>query len=145
MNLSKHIKFAHSLPFQPSGTSVVDGALVDMQDYEGVVGVCIANTITDGAAGIKAQGGNLADGSDMADLAGTNTALQTTDDGHLAILDVYRPTFRYIRFVAVRGGSTGSVLDGLLTMQYGPRVLPTIQDVTVGNTVLAISPVYGTA
>jgi hypothetical protein len=145
MNQSKAVKFSRSLTSTVVGITAVAGALIDMQDFEGVIGILAVGAITDGATSLKAQGGNAADGSDLADLAGTNTVMAITDDGKIVTLDVYRPAFRYLKFVAVRGGATGAILDGIIAMQYGPRTLPTVQDATVAKSVLAISPVAGVA
>lgn len=142
MNLSKHVNVVQVLAAVAVGTAPENAALLDMQDYEGVVGILQAGAITDGATSIKAMGGNLPDGSDLADLAGTNTPVTTGLD---AVLDIYRPQFRYIRFVAVRGGSSGAVINGITAIQYGAKLMPPAQDATVANVNLVISPQYGTA
>lgn len=126
-------------------TTNVTGTTIDMSGYEGVMFILQAGVITDGALSVKAQGGALANGSDAADLAGTSTALTNAQDNDLAILDLYRPTQRYITPVIVRGGSTGAVVQGLVAVLYGSHVKPTTQDATtVGVSKLVVSPALGT-
>lgn len=146
MNLSSSVQITQASSAVVVGTTAVNGAVVDMSCFEGVLFTLAAGTITDGTVVLKAQGGTLADGSDMADLAGTATTLAVTDDNQVAVLDIYKPLFRYVRAVAVRGGVTGAILDGLLAIQYEPKVLPTVNDpATVGATNLVISPALGAA
>jgi hypothetical protein len=142
MNLSQRVKIANVLAAQAVGTASEASGLIDMQGYEGVVGILSVGAITDGATSIKAQGGNLPDGSDLADLAGTNTPVIS---GQAAVLDVYRTLFRYVKFVAVRGGSTGAIIDGIVAIQYFGDVQPPPQDASVTTVNLVVSPVAGAA
>lgn len=132
-------------PATTVGTTSITGTTLDMSGFEGVMFVFVAGTITDGAPAITAQGGSLANGSDAANLAGTSTALTAAQDNEAAILDLYRPTQRYITPVLVRGGSTGGVVGAMIAIQYGAHFEPTTQDVTtVGVSKLVVSPALGT-
>ncbi len=128
------------------GTTAVNGSTLDMQDFEGVMFICQFGTITDGAAAIKAQQGQASNMSDAADLLGTQVGTAITDDNKCVILDVYRPAERYVRGVVVRGGATGTVIDSVVAIQYGPKVKPTVHDATtVAATETWASPAEGTA
>lgn len=146
MQLSKAAKVLRSLNATAVGTTTVNGAVVDMQDFEGVIFIVQFGTITDGTPALKAQAGAASDGSDAADLAGTSVAEAITDDNKCAVLDIYRPTQRYLRPAIVRGGSTGAVIDSVIAIQYGARTKPTTNDATtVANTEAWVSPALGTA
>ena len=129
------------------GTTSVNCSEIDMQDFDGVVFVALFGAVTDGAPGIKAQGGAASSGSDAADLALSSTAdTAAAASGQAVVLDVYRPTQRYIRGVVVRGGSTGAVVQGVIAIQYGGRTRPNANDATsVAAATLAVSPAVGTA
>ncbi len=117
-------------------TSAVNSTVVDTAGAEGVVfsvlfGTAAANN------GLKVQQGTLADGSDMADLAGS----QILGNTRLVVAQVHKPTKRYLRAVAIRG--TSSTVDGITADVYGVRTLPAV---STGTTVeSSVSPVEGTA
>jgi hypothetical protein len=146
MNLAKSTKVTRVLIATALGTASVNGSVIDMQDFEGVVFTAQLGAITDGTPSLKAQEGTLPDGSDMTDLAGSNTPLAITDDEKCAVLEVYRPVKRYLRPVVVRGGATGSVIDSVIALQHSARVLPTTNDpATVAATNVLVSPLEGAA
>lgn len=145
MQLSLATKVARSVNATAVGTTGINGAVVDMQDFDGVVFIAQFGTITDGTPALKAQGGAASDGSDAADLAGTSCAPALTDDNKAVVLDIYRPTQRYLRPVIVRGGATGAVLDSVIAIQYAPKKKPTTNDATVAVTEAWVSPAVGTA
>jgi hypothetical protein len=145
-NLSKSTKVTRVLNATAVGITNVNGSIIDMQGFESVEFILLGGTITDGLLSIKAQEGNDPALADAADLAGTLTTLQNTDDNKAAVLDITKPVKRYLRPVAVRGGATGAVIDGIIAIQYAPRVKPTTNDATtVGNTETWVSPPEGIA
>lgn len=146
MNLGKRVKVTRLVVATPVGTTAINGGVLDMSGFEGVLFIAEANTITDGGLTLKAQGGLLPDGSDMADLAGTAVAEAITDDNKCVLLDIYHPLQRYIRPVLVRAGATGAVVDSVLAIQYESRITPTVHDAaTVANLETWASPLPGTA
>lgn len=134
MNLSKSIKITRVNNDVSAGTSDVETAVIDMQNFEGCLFQVLFGAITSGAVtAIKAQQGNQADLSDAVDLPNTNVAVADTDNDKLFWLDIFRPTKRFIRLVVERG-TANATIDGVVAMQYGPRVKPTVHDVaTVGG------------
>ena len=102
-------------------------------------------TLASGAVtGMKAQQGNQANLSDAADLAGTAVSIADAEDNELLVLDIYRPGERYVRAVVTRG-TADATIDGVIAIQYGPRVLPVTQDATVAAIATHVSPAEGTA
>lgn len=126
------------------GTTTVTSSVVDTAGYEGVRFIVAFGAITDGTPNIQGQQGQQSNGSDAANLAGTDVAMLDTDDNSLGILDIYRPIERFVRCQVVRGGATGSVIDGIVAELYGPAALPVARDATVGAQKLLASPAEGT-
>ncbi len=120
--------------------------LVRCLKFEGVQFVALFGALTAGqVTSLKVQQGNLADGSDMADLAGNaHAALADTDANKCLVTDVFRPQKRYVRAVVTRG-TANAAIDGVIALQYGSRVKPTTNDSTVKATKLLISPDEGVA
>ena len=146
MNLSKNTKLTRVSNAVAAGTTDVESAVIDMQNFEGVQFVVAFGTITAGAVtSIKVQQGAQSDLSDAADLAGTGVAVADDDDNKIFYLDVYRPRERYVRLVVDRG-TQNAVVDGIFAQQYSPRKKPTTHDTTtVGGGETHASPAEGTA
>ena len=140
-NLSNGAQIAAGVANTGAGTTAVNGATVDMQNYEGVLFVCKFGTAAANNT-IKGQQGQASDLSDAADLAGTSVAVGSSDE--IVWLDLYRPRERYVRMVAVRGTST--TVEWGVAIRYGPRKAPV--DNNVAGTIageLHVSPAEGTA
>ena len=145
MNLAQNVKITRALNAVAAGQTVQNGAVIDMANFEGVVFIAALGTLASGAVtGIKAQQGNQANLSDAADLAGTAVSIADTEDNELLVLDIYRPAERYVRAVVTRG-TADAVIDGVIAIQYGARVLPVTQDTTVAGIETHVSPAEGTA
>jgi hypothetical protein len=144
MSLASNVKVTQAVPYTAIGTTTIAGTNLDMSGFDGVMFVVGIHTLTDGTPGVKASSGAASDGSDKQDLLGTLTAVGTADE--VSILDLYRPADRYVTPQVVRGGSTGSIITGLIAIQYKAGFKPTTQDATtVSATKLVTSPAYGTA
>jgi hypothetical protein len=146
MNLSKSVKVTRALNSVAAGTTPQNGSVIDMSGFEGVQFVALFGALTaTQVTSLKVQQGNLADGSDMADLAGSaHAALADTDGNKCLVTDVFRPQKRYVRAVVTRG-TTNAVIDGVIALQYSPRVKPVTNDATVKATKLLVSPDEGIA
>lgn len=143
MNLSSNVKVTVASATTAVGTTSVVGSTIDMSGFDGVMFILLLGAFTDGTPGVKASSGAASNGSDKQDLLGALASVGVT--GEAAILDVYRPTDRYVTPTVLRGGSTGAVIAGLVAIQYMAGFKPTTQDATVAATTLAISPAYGAA
>jgi hypothetical protein len=145
MNLARNLRIARALNAVAAGQSNQNGGVIDMANYEGVVFIAALGTLASGAVtGMKAQQGNQANLSDAADLAGTAVSIADAEDNELLVLDIYRPAERYVRAVVTRG-TADATIDGVIAIQYGPRVLPVTQDATVAAIQTHVSPAEGTA
>jgi hypothetical protein len=146
MNLSKFVKVTRALNSVVAGTTSQNGSVIDMSGFEGVQFVALFGALTaTQVTSLKVQQGDLSDGSDMADLAGSlHTALADTDGNKCLVTDLFRPQKRYVRAVVTRG-TANAVIDGVIAIQYSSRVEPTTNDTTVKSTKLMVSPEAGTA
>lgn len=147
MNLSKNVKVTRVMNAVAAGTGdSQNGSGVDMSGFEGVVFIAAFGTLTDGAVTtLKAQQDTVSNFATAADLAGTAMSIADTSDNDLLVLDIYRPSERYVRPVITRA-TANAVIDGVIAIQYGARELPTTNDAdTVASTETHVSPAEGTA
>ncbi len=146
MNLSKSIKVIRALNSVAAGTTPRNGSVIDMSGFEGVQFIALFGALTPNqVTSLKVQQGNLADGSDMADLAGSlHTALTDADGNKCLVTDVYRPQKRYVRAVVTRG-TANAIIDGVIALQYSTCVKPVTNDATVKAAKLLVSPDEGIA
>lgn len=122
--LLENLKISRVSDAVAAGTTTINGTAVDMQGFDGVMFLTLFGAIVTGAVtSLKGQQGALANGSDGADLAGTSVSVADGDDNKVAILDIYRPTDRYVRPVVLRATQNATV-DGIIAIQYNGRVNP---------------------
>src|SRR4051794_31275219 len=124
-NLFKGGEVRSSLGHIAAGTSVQTGTHVDTFGYQGIAFLFIYGTLTPTqVTSAKLQGGNLANDSDRADLAGSHTtALTDGQSGLVQIIDYYRPAYRYIRPVVSRGTPNAEIL-GVWAILYNAELAP---------------------
>lgn len=129
-----------------AGTTAVNGSIIDMAGYEGVVFVVRFGTLTaTQVTKIKAQQDSDSGGGTMADLVGTaSTALADGDGGKVLALDVFRPIERYVRCVVVRG-TANAVVEGGFAILYGGSTRPATQPADIISKEVHVSPIEGTA
>lgn len=149
-NLLKNVQVIHlkvdGTNFGASaGTTDLTSEAIDTQGYESVLVIPIFGAITSGAVtSFKLQQCDTPGGT-YADLAGTSRSVADTDDGKIALKELYRPRERYIKVVIDRG-TQNAVVDGVIVLLSRPTVTAPI---TQGATVIAAdvhnSPAEGTA
>jgi len=146
MNLSKRVKVTRVLNSVAAGQTDQNGSVIDMSGFEGIQFVALFGALTaTQVTSLEVQQGNLADGSDMADLEGSlHTALADADGNKCLVTDIFRPQKRYVRAVMTRG-TANAVIDGVIALQYSARVQPVTNDATVKAAKLLISPDEGQA
>lgn len=112
---------AFSQPIDPqslAASSTTNGDTVDMQGWAGVLFV-LSLGATDGTTDMKAQDGAASDGSDAADITGAAiTQVAGTGDNKLYLLDVWRPTKRYVRPVVATGAGAGADFEAVIAIRY---------------------------
>lgn len=146
MNLSKNVKISQAITptAGAAGTTLINGSILDMQGYEGVLIMVTMGAITATAVtSIKAQQGAASDLSDAADLAGTGQIIADTASDKVFYIDLHKPTKRYVRVVVSRGTANAAVADAKY-LQYRGRKAPVIHGTNVSGE-LHLSPAEGTA
>ena len=145
MNLSANGKVTTALDYV-SGSADRNGVTLDMLGFEGVLMIVKFAAIATGAVThIKAQQGAASNLSDAADLAGTRQNVADDDDNQIFMIDLFKPTERYVRLV-VDKDATNAVAESAVYVQYGAHKLPVSNNVMDAvTTELHVSPVEGTA
>jgi len=144
--LNGQVKVTRAMLAVAAGSADENGSIIDMQNYEGVLFIAQAGTITaSSVSGLKAQQGAIANMSDAADLLGSLVSFADSDDDDCVVLDIYRPTERYVRPVFERA-TANCVIDGVIAIQYGAKKMPVTHDAaTVIGSETHASPAEGTA
>lgn len=137
MQLSNHCAIDRVSDDSTSAGTAVDGTAVDMTGYEGVVFFCGIGTANAGNY-LSAQQGAASNGSDAVTLLGSKTTV-TADNG-VAVLDVYRPTDRYVRPQVIRAGANTTVTE-IWAIRYGKDKMPA----SFTNIVRLVTPAEGAA
>lgn len=116
-NLLPYKKFVKVSDTVASGTTTVNGTVIDTAGYEGI---CFLASLGTANAGNKLviQQGTESDGSDMAD-----TVAEVGGKTDL-VVDVFRPdpNYRYVRATVVRGSA--STVEAAWAILYHGRHIP---------------------
>lgn len=146
--LLNEIKVTRVMASQAGGTTDLNTTHVDMGDgkYDGVLFIALLGALTaTQVTKIKAQQGQLANDTDMADLAGSAVGPLADGDSNKALaLDIFRPQERYVRCVVDRG-TAAAVVDGVVAIQYRGLKGPSTQDASIVASKVLASPDEGTA
>lgn len=137
LQTAKFTKVADSVT---AGTSAVNGSALDMTGYLGVVFCTSYGTAASGNT-IKAQMADDSTGT-FEDLTGTSVGVASSDED--VVVQVIKPTKRYVRCVSARG--TSSTQGDIWAIQFGARNIPVTN--SVSGTLIAethLSPTTGTA
>jgi len=127
-----------------AGATTVNGAVLDMAGWDGVLivvttGAIVALAVTS----IKAQQDTAVGFGAPADLTGTNQAIADTDDDKVYFIDIQRPLEQFVRVVVSRATANATV--SAVYIQYRNRNKPTAaQGATVAGEKF-VSPVEGVA
>lgn len=129
MNLSNYVKISQGAATTTAGTSDVNGDILDMSGYDGVLWVAKFGTAASNNT-LHAQQDSASGGGTMADLAGTSVTVGSSDE--IVWLDLkHNPAGeRYVRVVADRGTST--TLDWCVALRYDAKTLP-VDNATAGT------------
>ena len=138
------ISIAVAASARAAGQTAINGAMVDMQGYEGVVAVVEMGTIAATAVtSIKWQQSDTTTSADFSDLEGTGIAIAADDDDEIFVSELYKPTKRYVRIVVARATANAAVRAATY-IQYKARSAPVTQGTDV-TTELSVGPTEGTA
>jgi predicted cobalt transporter CbtA len=122
-----------------AGTSDINGTVVDMQGFAGVICIAALGALTaTQVTKLIAESSTVIDGSgDAFAQIATTTAAADADGTKLFVLEVWAPRERFIRFTVDRG-TANAVLDSLVVIKYRAQIVPTTQ----GSTVAASATAY---
>lgn len=134
-NLLKNVKITRVLADGAGTASATPtkGTIIDMQGFESVMFIAsMGNVVSGSVVSLRAAQGTTNSTGAMALLAGSSggTAGASDVDDKLIILDVVRPTERYIE-VQVFHVTQDAPFDGVIAIQYGARNVPVTQGSTV--------------
>ena len=142
-NVTKVIRVKNAVA---AGTSNQTTTAVDTAGYQGCRFIAAFGTIT--ATAVTSVKVTQADDAGISvnaeDLAGSGISLTpSTDDNKVVIVDVYRPSRRYLQLSILRG-TANAVIDGVVAELYEGRLYPIAKDATIKGQVLLASPAAGT-
>lgn len=140
MNLSTDVKVTKVHAYESTAAATHYSDILDMSGYEGVVFIASMGSAA-ADIGVNAQQDTDPAGGTMADLAGTKILSDATQKNF--VLDLYRPTERYVRLAVLRG--TTSTIEAIWAIQYGPRLKPVDNTTAAQATEVHASPAEGTA
>lgn len=141
-NFLSRVKILKVADYAASATTPVTSAIVDTAGYEGVVFRTSLST-ANATNTIKVQQSATNATDDMEDVAGTSVSSGTTNED--LVVEVYRPTKRYLQVVVSRGAAT--TCESIWADLYGGGQ-GQISNNTVAGTQIAelhVSPAAGTA
>lgn len=136
-NLGYAAKTVRVLNAHVAGTTSVNAdAVVDRLGFESVrFTVCFGTLSATQVTEIKVQGSNTNNGSDWTDLASTHTGPMADGDSNKFLqLDLFRPQYRYLQLVVVRG-TANAVIDAGIADLY----LASAEPVTVDSSCSALN------
>ena len=143
VQLSERVKIINAITITAgaAGTSAINGAILDMLGFSGVMVVVKFGAIVSGAAtSFKVQQDTDSAMGTAADLAGSGQTIVDTADDTIFISDIFKPTKRYVRVVVSRATQNATVSADYYV--YDARSRPATQTATVER---FVSPAEGTA
>lgn len=137
MHMSPAERMAFSLEVSPqsiAASSAANGNGVDMQGWDGVLFVLAVGAI-DGTQDMKAQSDDNSGFSSPTDITGASiTQVTATGDDKLYLLDVWRPSERYVRAVVTNGAGATADFQAVIAIRYrGTGIFPVTQHASVGE------------
>ncbi|NJM54605.1 MAG: hypothetical protein HC841_00540 [Verrucomicrobiae bacterium] len=148
-HLSDFVRTSRILSSQTAGaTDISSATVIDTQDFDAArfilsIGVLTATQVTSAKVQQSDDSGGSPD--DWTDVEGSEIGpFADDDDEQIAIIDIARPTKRYLRLYIDRATANAEV-DGVLCEQYNARNVPVTQSATVFGVVRLNNPEEGTA
>jgi len=127
-----------------AGTTDINSSSVDMSGFESVTFIVSFGTIT-ATAVTSIKAGQSADDTTFNDLLGSAITVADTDDNQIAILEIVKPTDRFVRCTVDRG-TANAVIDSIIAFQGRALEAAVTHDAsTVVGSELHHAPAEGTA
>jgi hypothetical protein len=135
MNLSKSIKVTVVEAAAAAAQTELVTDVLDMSGYEGVMFLALLGDVTSGSVLTLTAKGNSANSVSSPTpvtqkATDAFTAGATSADSKVLMVDVYKPTLRYV-FGSLTRTTADAVVGGIIAIQYGAGLKPTAQDATV--------------
>lgn len=135
MNLSKSIKVTVVEAAAAAAQTELVTDVLDMSGYEGVLFIAMTGDVTTSSVltlTVKGNSANSVSSPTPVTQKATDafTAGATSADSKVLMVDVYRPTLRYV-FGSLTRTAADAVVGGIIAIQYGAGLKPTAQDATV--------------
>lgn len=116
-----------------AGTTEQISDTVDMSGYDSVCFVQLLGDVDNTSVvtlTVKSNATDITTGGTTEKAGTATTATATSADNKLIVVDVLRPSQRYV-FASLTRATANAVLDGLIAIQYGTKSLPVTQGTTV--------------
>lgn len=144
MNLNSVLgtKRIQALAAVAAGATVQTTSIIDTQGFHGAKFLIPIGSLTSGQTKgtVQVQGGQVSNGSDMANLQGVVLTIQDANANQWLVIDVCRCRMRYLQVVITRS-TQSCALNPILCELYGTIKLNESDDpTTVGQTMLAVEP-----
>lgn len=135
MNLSKSIKVTVVEAAAAAAQTELVTDVLDMSGYEGVLFIAMTGDVTTSSVltlTVKGNSANSVSSPTPVTQKATDafTAGATSADSKVLMVDVYKPTLRYV-FGSLTRTAADAVVGGIIAIQYGAGLKPTSQDATV--------------
>lgn len=134
MNLSKAIKVTVVEAAAGAAQTALTTDVLDMSGYEGVIFIALLGDVTSGSVLTLLAKGNSANSvsspTPVTQTSCTFTAGASDADSKVLMVDVYKPTLRYM-FGSLTRTTQDAIVGGIIAIQYGATNKPTTQDATV--------------
>ena len=135
MNLLKDVKITVVEAAAAAGQTALTTDVLDMSGWEGVMFVALTGDVTSGSVLTLTVKGNSANSTSSPTpvtqkASDAFTAGASDADSKAIVVDVYKPTLRYV-FAELARTTQDAVVGGIIAIQYGPRVKPTSQAASV--------------
>jgi hypothetical protein len=135
MNLSKAIKVTVVEAAAAAGQTALTTDVLDMSGYEGVIFIALTGDVTATSVltlTVKGNSANSVSSPTPVTQKATDafTAAASDADSKVLMVDVYKPTLRYM-FASLTRTTADAVVGGIIAIQYGATNKPTSQDATV--------------
>lgn len=135
MNLSKSIKVTVVEAAAAAAQTELVTDVLDMSGYEGVMFIALTGDVTVSSVltlTAKANSANSVSSPTpiVQKATGAYTATATDADSKVLMVDVYKPTLRYV-FASLTRTAADAVVGGIIAIQYGATSKPTSQAASV--------------
>lgn len=135
MNLSKDVKITVVAAAAAAAQTAVTSDVLDMSGYDGVMFVALTGDVTSGSKltlTAKANSANSTSSPTPVTQKATAefTAGASDADSKALVVDVYKPTLRYV-FAELARTTQNAIVGGIIAIQYQASNKPTSHDASV--------------